>query len=525
MTNRRVRTGGSSLLITIFFLASLIFGVFILSMVSTQSTLFAGKKHIGQIQAQNAAQTLISQVLTKFEEGDFSYSTDIEVETGISSAFLTFDSESGKPYSTNNLTESASVSGWNNTIVPGNACHLVAVGENNGQKVAFEVMIFLPEFPWAIASNGVIQGNDMEVAGVSYSEYVNTGLRDGSLDDDEVGKSNLLSNAQGSSIVLTGSSRVRGNAQTRGRIQLSGSSQIDGKREENQPERVLTIPKRAAQYAPDPSDTQLFDASVSNINTLFRARNNEVVNRDLAFEEGFLFVEGDLEINGNVSGYGVIVALGDITINGSVSNSEGDLLALVSGRSVELNGSGQDLSFFKGLVLAEGSFKARDITLLGSVVTLDQAGTVELERVRSVSANDITKLDLTYAVKLKEATNANRGLVANEVAVIFYEGSFIELTPTNYDALEALGQLIADNNDSGELKVRVEHSDGTFTIEDRPSATFFQDFRAALDAWTAYEGQVKTNSVEYEEIFQLDFNKFLQAKGGFRHLYQRAITI
>ena len=40
------------------------------------------------------------------------------------------------------------------------------------------------------------------------------------------------------------------------------------------------------------------------------------------------------------------------------------------------------------------------------------------------------------------------------------------------------------------------------------------------NAWNAYEDQVETDTVVTENIFQLDFNKFLRVSGTFQDVVQ-----
>ena len=484
---------------------------------SINLTIASGEKFARRQSAESLAKSLIHKAIAQYKSGNLEFRDTLNQETSTSAATLTFVDE-GAPYSTNNLTNSAGAVGWNGQLVPPKSVHLVSVCEVGGERIAVEMLLNQTSFPWSVASNGTIQGNDMEVFAIESKDEADGGFTDG-----EKLKSNIVSNSSGASggnsIELSGNSVITGDAKAVAGISLLDASVVEGKLQANADAVNITLDRRAEDYRPDPSDSIAYDpTSVAPITGRYEASGDTVIG-DLKFEDGMLFVDGNVTVTGDISGIGALVATGNITVTGSM-NTKADLAALVAGGDINITGVGPNTSSFQGLILAEGSFKAKDTTLVGSALTLDQNGSVELERVRSVAAKDLTKLDLSYAVELKKAIDTNAS--SADIGVL-YEGRFLKLEDTNYSALEQLANQIAI--DGTTAQVVIELSPGNYSPTPPPG---YREGRALLQAttsWSTYESQVKTSTVVYEDIFQLDFNKFLKTKGGFRPLLQRITSL
>ena len=291
--------------------------------------------------------------------------------------------------------------GWNNTLVPKNSVHLVTVCHHGLGHIVYEKIVKNHSFPWSVASNGSITGNDMEVFSIRQAEHIFNGISEEEKEEASVLSNSPSGGTPGSpfSILLTGNSVVTGTAQTVGQVSAMAPSEVKGAVNEGaQYKQEITIPKVAVDYKPDPADTRVYGPGV--------------VIGDVEFDDGYIYVKGSATVTGKISGYGAIVAERDIIVTGSM-NTHADLAALVAGRDIEITGSGAETSSFQGLILAEGSFKARDTTLVGSAITLDKNGSVELERVRAVNAKDLTQMDITYAVELKKVVSSNLSGGAN----------------------------------------------------------------------------------------------------------------
>ena len=145
-----------------------------------------------------------------------------------------------------------------------------------------------------------------------------------------------------------------------------------------------------------------------------------------------------------------------------------------------------------------------------------------------VRPKDLTKIEVEFDTILKKSLESLYGQNSSDKVGVLYKkdasdpGTFIEYKLENYDALKALAQRI--QQEGGSCEYGRQTSDGfvTTTPEREP---FRGDFLEARNSWNSYLGQVKTNAVETEEIFQLDFNEFLKAKGSLRPLYQKTSAL
>ena len=479
--------------------------------VAGNTAIFVGEKYTSESKAMWAGFSAMEKAMQEYKSGNFGFAEQVIFRTNGAEALLSFDKEAGVPYSTNNFSESTATVGWNNTLVPKNSVHLVTVCHHGLGHIVYEKIVKNHSFPWSVASNGSITGNDMEVFSIRQAEHIFNGISEEEKEEASVLSNSPSGGTPGSpfSILLTGNSVVTGTAQTVGQVSAMAPSEVKGAVNEGaQYKQEITIPKVAVDYKPDPADTRVYGPGV--------------VIGDVEFDDGYIYVKGSATVTGKISGYGAIVAERDIIVTGSM-NTHADLAALVAGRNIEITGSGAETSSFQGLILAEGSFKARDTTLVGSAITLDKNGSVELERVRAVNAKDLTQMDITYAVELKKVVSSNRSQSSgsNEEIGIKYKEDFVAFTPDNYDRLELLALTIVRENDGpGEIIVRKTNPDGSTTDSNRPSSTMQNDFILAYNAWDAYEDQVEAGTVVTEDIFQLDFNKFLRVSGTFQDVVQ-----
>ena len=475
-----------------------------------------------RIYAEDAAENAITEALARIRSGEVGLLSAITYDDEFNHSTGTISFDTRGPYSTNNLESSSAISGWNGRLVPPRCIHLVAVGTSGGQKRVRELMVMQNGFPWSVASNGKVEGNDIQVYAVE--DLASLGS------DEERLKSDLLSNGEGEAIVLTGSSEVEGSAKAVGEIVLSGGAQVKGDRLPGQAFTELDIRKTAADYDPEVEGkpSLVYGPGVNKVQGRYVATGDVFVG-DLKLEDGLLFVRGNITVTGKVSGKGAIVATQDITITGSM-NTSADLAALVAGGDITIRGIGPNSSSFQGLVLAEGSFSAKDTKVVGTVISKDRDGKVELERVTMVRPKDLTKIEVEFDTILKKSLESTwsefAGTDSGTLGVLYKKdasdpGTFIEYKPENYDALKALAQRIQQEGGSSELKIR----DAQGRYSDVPPPALEQEFSGARTSWNSYLGQIKTNTVETEEIFQLDFNEFLKAKGSLRPLYQKTSAL
>lgn len=211
---------------------------------------------------------------------------------------------------------------------------------------------------------------------------------------------------------------------------------------------------------------------------------------------------------------------------------------MVAGGDISITGQGTTTSSFQGLILAEGSFKAKDTTLIGSALTLDKNGSVQLERVRTVAARDLTKVDLSVSVTLDSIIHRNGGGAGSGVGTtggtgtdnsigVSYKGVFVEFRPENAQALEDLALQISKDKAAGEVGIMLggvplKPGDPGFSDISSP---VLNSYSVNAPLWKHYQDEVNNQSITYKNVFQLDFNKFLKTKGGLRPLLQRVAPL
>ena len=527
---RWYRQKGTALFV-VFALGLISIAAFAVAQLPSRAMVVVGERVFSETKANDAGRAVIHDALHQFKTGNFAFEDDLtyEFEGNGANSTLTFDSSSGLPYSTNNFSESSAVTGWNNTLVPPNSAHLVSQAHQGAVSRTVEMIITHDSFPWSVASNGSIVGNDMEVFAINSTQLALDGIT-----EDEKKDADILSNFSGGgsssdAIFLTGNSLITGDATAVGDIQVVTPSEVRGDElSGTQHQQTIQIPKTATSYSPNPSDTTVYGSGTAKISGIFEATGDTIIG-DVEFQDGLLYIRGgSATVTGTITGNGAIVAENDIIITGSMATTS-DLAALVAGGDISINGNGVNTSRFQGLILAEGSFTARDSQVIGSVISLDQNGTVELERVRAVNAKNLKKIDLNIAVELKTAVESNLGgggsgtTGSGNPIGILYDGDFVELSRERYADLEDLAMQISLDGGSAAGEVIVRTAGGDIVVDLSNPGALPEVIRTAagnaLTSWQAYEGQVKTDSIVYEDIFQLDFNEFLQGQGGFRQLY------
>lgn len=331
----------------------------------------------------------------------FSEDTTYDPELGGSVeavGLLTFRTGS-EPYSTNNLVSSVAVTGWNDTLVPPHAAHLVAVGRHQGKRQVMEAIVVLPPFPYSVASEGFFKSEgSLEVFSIDSLADLNDGIS-----PDEKKPGHIVSNSGdppgGAAITLSKDTTVTGDARAVGSIETNGAvvaNLLPGS-------SAVPLPEiRATDF--DPAGLPYTYAYTPGTTVAGRARHSgSLTLGDLKLENGLLYVEGHLTINGTISGQGAIVASGDLTVNGSMAVSS-DFAALVAGKDLTLTGAGPGSSSVQGIAYAGGSFRASQVRIVGPYLQADPEGAAQLTDVVSVHTPELTAVELSSGTKLEGVT-------------------------------------------------------------------------------------------------------------------------
>lgn len=285
-------------------------------------------------------------------------------------ADLTFASNAGVPYSTNNLAGDQPT-GWSGTAVPANRTHLVARGQCRGVERRVEMMVYRPRFPRAIACDGPVELHASLVAAVKDLHSVVDASGNLNLDEENLSSGDVLSNDQQ---FLREQSRVKGSAQAKLSVTTEDQSVVEG--EVLAPAEPTTIPHfRLADFDPQGDPDTLYTEkpsggmSGSTMTGITRFQSGAVtVNGDLSLDNAVVYVDGDLRITGSLQGVGAVIVNGQTEVGKAVRLTSSDNVALLSQGDIRLRGDGQESSFFQGLLLTQGALSADRLTIVGSAI-------------------------------------------------------------------------------------------------------------------------------------------------------------
>ncbi len=321
---------------------------------------------------------------------------------------ITFDSGSSFPHSTNN-TDLAHNSGSLGRTVPDGKIHLVSTGYCKGQYRVVECLIERPPFPFGLAASGPIHSKDpLKVKGVyTLSDYQNG-------NEDRPG--HVLSNStkgikidQVSPPVPTEISgfvksvgpvdidqpaTVRGGIRTGADLSTLPSIDIDAFRNQGQPGVVTIIDDNF-------SKEQNLDIMYYHPGPVLRYGSQ------VNLKNGLLFCEGDLIIEGPVTGEGLIITKGKATFLSGTSLSGDNRMAVLSGGDMTIRGNN---NYFSGLVYCEGNLDASDITIVGNtIVNSATNGAVDLKNVTIVANEETADMTITVTSSTQAKASSTGG--------------------------------------------------------------------------------------------------------------------
>jgi hypothetical protein len=360
------------------------------------------------ILAQNIAESTLSLVVERLlsedqrELGtlrDAASSQEFALSGG--TGRLTFNKQQAEtwkvPVSSNNLSSDSSMEGHDPTLpIPKNSAQLVASGTFNGVRRTVEAVLYVPPFPYAVASAGPFHSDGhLEVGALD--TLPEAGAQPSS---EEILSANLASNAPGAeSLVLGPESRVSGDVRSPGGVKTDKTVYIGGQiRSGADP---IQIPKEnVTSYDPEllgkPNLQTLpsGDSSKPTIQGFAKVKGNLDVSGGLKLDNGVLYVDGDLHIEGGITGKGALFVTRNLTLSGATQMQTDNKVAVLAGGDVAVYGSGTYSSLFQGLLYNEGSFKAERITLMGVFIQNNAAKPVEISDARVYYSPTQGSLDL-----------------------------------------------------------------------------------------------------------------------------------
>ena len=367
-TLERRRGVALGLVITVALLSLVI--IMTVSSVGTAQLNFT-QLYVGGLDAQYLAESAISHAIMKIHD-DSTYGTkgteQIVVQPDANEprrkATITFSKTAGRPYSTNNLAEqwAVPVPGWGGASVPVGTVRLLAIGTSRGVTRTVETVIALTPFPYAIACDGPIQSNgSLQVQGSrSVIDVI----------DLEQGSTRIMppaSLACNSSVTAATTANVTGDLVAAGTVTLPAGSTVGGMIRNG----TVDLPAiDISQWDPTSKTGALANPDLSEAVAGLNYTTGDVVyTGDVLLAGGLLYVKGNLTINGGLTGSGAIVVTGTTTINGGTDLSALNLVALVSGGDIHINGDSTTRKYLQGMVYTRGTLNASNITVAGTLIT------------------------------------------------------------------------------------------------------------------------------------------------------------
>jgi cytoskeletal protein CcmA (bactofilin family) len=326
--------------------------------------------------AENLAESVVQQALANLQEdlgftGDITINDDPDLPDG-AKAYLTFQDDRGVPYCSNNLLGENS-DGWQRRV-PNKMIHLVGVGECGGVTRHVEVVAHAPEFPLGVACGGTIKTKNCLISSFEPKDDREWEPGSGySVKEEELEPGHIATNSdRADSVVLDPATRVTGDIQSRGDVDINGAS-VEG---DVRPRwgRKAPIPTfNFEDFDPAKSDNTYYEKLTSpgtdvTIIGNMKYSGSLVVMGDLRLDNGFLYVDGPLTVNGELSGEGALVTTGRATFKASSSLASNKDIAVLAKDGVTVTGDGPGRSVFRGLVYTTGSFEARKLTIVGGFV-------------------------------------------------------------------------------------------------------------------------------------------------------------
>ncbi len=382
MRNRVREKQGAALGVVLMIAAIALLAAFTAAGVSTMG-LRVSTRLSNAVVAQSLAESVVQEGAARIQL-NLGFHEAIEIGAGLqlpegSVGRLSFERDAGIPYSTNNFLDDQN-QGWERTLPPHTA-HLIGRGESGGVVRHVEVLLHLPEFPVALACDGPVLVTNSLISAFEPEDdrpwVPGSGF---DVDEKETEPAHLVTNSEsGDACVLDRRTKITGDLQARGGIRLNGAvveGEVRSPWGQEAPLPNFDIDKFDPKKSPNThyEDLTQIPPSLSLIGTT-RRTGNMLLTSGLHLDNAFLFVEGDLTVNGPLRGVGAVVVTGRCRFQGAVDIRSNEQVAVISGGGIEAVGESSDRSIFQGLLYTKGPFIARKLTILGGFIVDDGAPT------------------------------------------------------------------------------------------------------------------------------------------------------
>lgn len=491
-------------------------GLFHLNLSSREATV-----HMAQDLAESAIARVVERVLEQesrtgeLDFGETQSTTEIIQPQGLPSGsfgLATFDPNFTDSLGTrvdpslNNLRSDSATAATNGLVVPSESLYVVGYGVCAGVERRVEAIVYLPRFPYSVATQGPFEGRDLLIAGLDDDTTITPG---NPIPPEALRAGHLVSNStlDPGAIQIDGDTWVKGNVRSASSANLGPQTRVDGELLlYSAPAEIPTID--LTRYRP--TGDQVFNGllALERDLTLDRTAYFQttgtpmIILGGLHFEGGFLYVDGDVEIQGGLHGKGAIIATGNITLTDAASLSSDNVAALMAGGDINIQGStsSPEDSIIEGLVYAGGQVNLRDVTLVGTLVSAgngqsqmnntiilerEQHGTFEITGIDTSTRNDPTTWE-HIEFELTQAPSPD--------AILTYQ--VISTSPIDYNTitqdlardLSSLESRVATETDAALSALTTEREEN----DTNPLSGGIQPWRGTLVVAPVSETQIRT---------------------------------
>jgi hypothetical protein len=272
--------------------------------------------------------------------------------------------------SVNNFGSDAPITVSGRTL-PGESAYLRAVGVDHGVERAMECLIYIPKFPWAIASGGKVSiSGASKIAAFEDMADINDPTKE--LPGHLVANSSVTD-----ALVLQGNQiTVTGDAQTSGGADF-GQNVIKGERRLGANEaKIPDINIESYNPLGQTGCTSMTPGSQASTPVSGLNHSSGAVNyaNGLTLDGGVLYVDGDVTIHGQVTGEGAIISTGRVTIQASGQVASNNKVAILSKDDLTLTGTSSDRLRLSGIVYSEGKITTDYASIFGNTVSPSASG-------------------------------------------------------------------------------------------------------------------------------------------------------
>lgn len=271
--------------------------------------------------------------------------------------------------SLNNFGNDAGVPHEDRTI-PGETAYLCAVGVDHGVERSAECVIYIPKFPWSLASAGPIKAEGKtRVSSVKDFDHIGDPTQE--LPGHLVSNSSAIDAVrfEGNEVVVTGDVQALGGGDF-------GDNVILGERRLNykSPAPIPSLTIEDYSTFGLTGVTTFTDSNGPNEVSGYAYRDGGLnFSSGLKLEGGVVYVNGDVTINGQIEGKGAIIATGKIDINGHGALASSNKVAILAKGDLELRGTSTDHLSVEGLLYTEGQFYSENVDIIGNTVSAQGA--------------------------------------------------------------------------------------------------------------------------------------------------------